>query len=114
MAIAGILIVCLLLVGCVSNTVNMSVGEGGHTLGPKTDKKSRWESSKDSQENTDSIKEMSSKISGIDKSQNEIKRSVDKTSTSQQQMQTRDEAIDKLNPNLPKETRKKIYKRDQK
>ena len=110
MAMAGILLVCLLLVGCVSNTVNMSVGDGGHTLGPKTDKKSKWESSKDSQENTDSIKEMSSKISGIDKSQNEIKRSVDKTSTSQQQMQTRDEAIDKLNPNLPKEQRQLIHK----
>jgi len=54
-ALAGILLVCLLLVGCVSNTVNMSVGEGGHTLGPKTDKKFKWESSKDSQENTDAI-----------------------------------------------------------
>ena len=86
----------------------MSTGSGAHNLGP--DKDSRWESSKDSQENTDSIKEMSSKISGIDKSQNEIKRSVDKTSTTQQKMQDRDETIDRLNKELPKHQRKQMYK----
>jgi len=79
-------------------------------MGP--DKQSKWESSKDSQESTDAITEMSSKISGIDKSQNEIKRSVDKTSQTQQQQIERDETIDRLNKKLPKHQRRQMYKKD--
>ena len=109
MAMAGLLIVCLLLVGCVSNTVNMSVGEGGHTLGPKTDKKSQWESSKDSQENTDAITEMSNRVSGIDKSTQKLHKDIKKTSQTQQDIKKRNEAVDRVNPELPRETRKSIY-----
>lgn len=86
----------------------MSVGSGKHELGPEDTAK--WESSKDSQSSSDSIKELSSKISGVDKSQNEIKRSIDKTSQTQQQMEERNEVVDRLNKGLPKHQRRQIYK----
>ena len=103
------IITALLLIGCVSNTINMSSGSGKHELGPDDD--SAWSSSKDSQQSTDSIQELSSKISGIDKSQNKIRREIQKTSDTQLQMQERDETIDRLNPALPKHQRKQMYKK---
>ena len=94
--------------GCANSSVHVVIGDDGVTG------QGGYEKSADSQENIDSIREMSSKISGIDKSQNEIKRSVDKTSTTQQQMRERDYKKDTLDPDIPKEDRQKIYKRDQK
>jgi len=108
MAIAGLLILALLIVGCVQATINVSSGTGTHELGP--DKDSRWESSEDTQESTDSINELSSRISGIDKSNQEIQKDIHKTSETQQQQVQRDEAIDRLNPKLPKDQRRKLYK----
>ena len=109
MAIAGLFILDLLIVGCVQATINVSSGTGTHELGP--DKDSRWVSSKDTQESTDSINELSSKISGIDKSNQEIQKDIHKTSETQQQQQMkRDEQIGRLNPRLPKAQRKTLYK----
>ena len=107
MAIAGLLVLALLIVGCVHATINLSSGTGTHELGP--DKDSRWESSKDTQTTSNTSTELRSKISGIDKSQNDIKETVNKTSETQQQMK-RDEQIDKLKPRLPKAQRKTLYK----
>jgi len=108
MAIAGLLILALLIVGCVQATINLSSGTGTHELGP--DKDSRWESSKDTQQSTDSINRLESKISGIDSSQNEIKETVNKTSETQQDMRHRDEVKDRLDPKIPREQRKILYK----
>ena len=107
MAIAGLLILALLIVGCVQATINVSSGTGTHELGP--DKDSRWESSKDTQTTSNTSTELRSKISGIDKSQNVIKETVNKTSETQQQMKW-DEQIDKLNPRLPKDVRRNLHK----
>ena len=73
MAIAGLLVVCLLMLGCVTVSTHQAVDRG-------VTKEEGDSKSEDSQHSTDSIQELSSKISGIDKSQNEIKRSVDKYS----------------------------------
>jgi len=108
MAIAGLLILALLIVGCVQATINVSSGTGTHELGP--DKDSRWVSSKDTQESTDSINELSSKISGIDKSNQEIQKDIHKTSETQQQQMKRDGPIDRLNLVNPKAQRKTLYK----
>ena len=108
MAIAGLLVLALLIVGCVHATINLSSGTGTHKLGP--DKDSRWESSEDTQESTDSINELSSRISGIDKSNQEIQKDIHKTSETQQQQMKRDEPIDRLNLGLPKAQRKTLYK----
>ena len=107
-AILGTIFLCLLLVGCVENVINMSSGTGTHDLGPVDETK--WDSSKESQQSTDSINELSSRISGIDKSNQEIKKNIDKTSETQQMQQKRNEAIDRVNPNLPKDERRKLYK----
>ena len=104
MNIQVLLIGVTLVTGC--STVNVSQGWGKH--GP--DKDTKWESSEDTQESTDSINELSSRISGIDKSNQEIQKDIHKTSETQQQQVQRDEAIDKLNPKLPKDQRKKLYK----
>ena len=108
MAIAGLLVVCLLIIGCVQNHINVSSGTGTHELGP--DDANSWQSSKDSQQSTDSINRLESKISGIDKSQNEIQETVNKTSQTQQDMRLRDETKDRNDPNLPRDTRKILYK----
>ena len=108
MAIAGLLVVCLLIVGCVSATINVSSGTGEHQLGP--DKAQSYESSQDSQESVDSINRLESKISGIDRSQNEIQETVNKTSETQQDMRDRDEVKDRLDPKIPREQRKILYK----
>jgi len=108
MAIAGLLVLALLIVGCVQATINVSSGTGTHELGP--DKDSRWVSSKDTQESTDSINELSSKISGIDKSNQEIQKDIHKTSETQQQQMKLDEQIDRHNLGLPKAQRKTLYK----
>jgi hypothetical protein len=98
----------LALVGCVQNTINMSSGSGRHELGPEEE--SAFTTSKDSQSSTDSIQELSSKISGIDKSQNEMTKTIQKTSETTQDMQDRDEAKDRLDPTLPKAQRQLLYK----
>ena len=108
MAIAGLLVIGLLIVACTTTTINMSSGTGRHTLGD--DDASTWTSSKDSQENTDAINRVESKISGIDRSQNDIKETVNKTSQTQQDMRDRDEVKDRLDPKIPREQRKILYK----
>ena len=109
MVIAGLFILALLIVGCVQATINVSSGTGTHELGP--DKDSRWESSADTQESTDSINELSSKISGIDKSNQEIQKDIHKTSETQQQQQMkRNEQIDILNSRFPKQVRRNLHK----
>jgi len=108
MAIAGLLVLALLIVGCVQATINLSSGTGTHELGP--DKDSRWESSEDTQESTESINELSSRISGIDKSNQEIQKDIHKTSEIQQQQMKRDEQIDRLNPRIPKDVRRNLHK----
>ena len=110
MAIAGLLVVCLLLVGCATVNVNVSSGTGRHELGP--DDATSWESSKDSQSASDTTTELQSKISGIDRSQNEITKNLDKQTDMMKQSRERDHAIDKASPDVPKEVRKTIYKRD--
>ena len=108
MAIAGLLVLALLIVGCVQATINVSSGTGTHELGP--DKDSRWASSKDTQESTDNINELSSRISGIDKSNQEIQKDIHKTSETQQQQMKRNEQIDRLNPRFPKQVRRNLHK----
>jgi len=110
MAIAGILIVCLLIVGCMNATINVSSGTGRHELGP--DDATSWESSKDSQSASDVSTELQSKVSGIDASQNELTETINKQTEMLKDTRERDRAIDINNPELDKEERKKIYKRD--
>ena len=95
-----------LLTSC--STVNVSQGSGTHELGDPD--ANSWESSKDSQQSTDSINRLESKISGIDSSQNEIKETINKTSQTQQDMRQRDEVKDRLDPKIPREQRKILYK----
>ena len=103
MAMAGLLVVCLLMLGCVTVSTHQAVDRG-------VTKEEGDSKSEDSQQSTDSIQELSHKISGIDKSQNEIQRTVNKTSETQQDMRDRDEVKDRLDPKIPKEQRKTLYK----
>ena len=103
MAIAGLLVVCLLMAGCISVSVHQAVDDG------KT-KEEGYSKSEDTQESTDSINRLESKISGIDASQNDIKETVNKTSQIQQDMRHRDEVKDRLDPKIPREQRKILYK----
>jgi len=105
-----ILLIILVLIGCVQATINVSSGTGEHDVGP--DDEASWKFSKDTQSASDVNNSLSSRVSGIDKSNQEITKNLNKQTEVMKQSRERDRAIDVNNPVLDKSERNKIYKRD--
>jgi len=74
----GLIVVCLLIYGCVNATINVSSGTGKHDVGP--DDASSWRTDKDTQENSDTVMQLDSKVSGVDGSTEFIDRRIVKES----------------------------------
>ena len=105
MALAGVLILCLLVLGCINISNHLATG-GGETT------QEGYSKSEDTQSASDTTTELQSKVSGIDASQNELTETINKQTEMLKDTRERDRAIDINNPELDKEERKKIYKRD--
>lgn len=95
----------LLIIGCVNIATHVAIGEGETDQGG-------YSKSEDTQFASDVSNEVASRISGIDRSNQEITESMNKTTEMLKQSRDRDFAIDKASPNVPKETRNKLYKRN--
>jgi len=108
MATLALVIVFMLVIlyGCVNVSVHQAVDDG-------RTKEAGYTRSSDSQTASDTTTEMQSRISGIDKSNQEITKNLDKQTDMMKQSRERDHAIDQASPNVPKDLRKKIYKREQ-
>ena len=106
-AIVLVFISILLAQGCVNVSTHTVVGPG-------TTEQEGYSKSADTQTASDVSNEIASRISGIDKSSQEITKNLDKQNQMLKQSRERDRAIDVNNPGLDKNKRKKIYKRDQK
>jgi len=68
--------------------------------------------SEDTQSASDVSNEVASRISGIDKSNQEITKNLDKQNQMIKQSRDRDFMRDKNNPQVDKDLRKQIYKRE--
>lgn len=94
------------LAGCVDVSTHMIVGPG------TTDETGGYTKTQDTQTASDVNNEVASRISGIDKSNQEITKNLDKQTKMLKENRERDYVKDKSDPHLPKEKRKKLYKRD--
>jgi len=100
------LLLAAVLVGCVNVATHQAVDRG-------VTEQEGYSKSEDSQASSDISNEVASRISGIDKSNQEITKNLDKQSKMLKQTRDRDYEKDKLDPAIPREHREKLYKRDQ-
>ena len=93
-----IIILVLTLVACTTSAIHVNFGGDGRA----------GNSNKlDSNMENDMVTDIQSSIKGIDKSQQKIE-------NNQEQQRDRDYQKDRLDPTIPKATRKSLYKRDRK
>ena len=102
---AGISLLFLVQISCLNISQHVAVNKGETGQGG-------YDKSEDTQSASDTTTELQSRISGIDKSNQEITKNLNKQTEMMKNSRERDFQVDKSSPDVPKETRKKIYKRD--